>query len=125
VLPLIAIGGVIGVIVSAAKGASWLSDQVGSANGSGSAGGKKGPTPLSNQQASSFAATLAAQTAGQGLPPSLPVATSPSAVPQLNGTDYVMLDRMQAGLSAYDQVGERYGSHAGAIAQPEGNNSGG
>jgi hypothetical protein len=36
-----------------------------------------------------------------------------------------MLDRMKAGLAAYDQVGERYGNHAGAIAQPEGSNSGG
>ena len=123
-LPLIAVGGVIGAIASVAKGASWLSDQIGSAQGSGSAGGKPGPTPLSEEQASAFAATLAAQTAGQGLPPSLPVSTAPTAVPQLNGTDYAMMDRMKAGLAAYDRVGERHSNHAGAVAEAAGNDSG-
>jgi hypothetical protein len=123
VLPLIVIGGVIGAVASAAKGVSWLSDQIESAQGSGSAGGKPGPTPLSKEQASAFAATLAAQTAGQGLPPSLPVSTAPNAVPQLNGTDYAMLDRMKAGLAAYDRVGQRHGNHAGAVAEAPGDNS--
>ena len=120
-LPLIAVGGVVGAIVSAAKGVSWLSDQIGSAQNSGSAGNKPGPTPLSKEQASAFAATLAAQSAGQGLPPSLPVSTATNAVPQLSGTDYAMLDRVKAGLAAYDRVGERHGNHAGAVAQPGGN----
>lgn len=124
-LPLVVIGGVVGAIATAAKGISWLSDHIESAQGSGSAGGKPGPTPLSKEQASAFAATLAAQTAGQGLPPSLPLSPAPNAVPQINGTDYAILDRVKAGLAAYDRVGERHGNHAGAVAEAARNHSGG
>ncbi len=124
-LPLIVIGGVIGAVASAAKGVSWLSDQIESTQSGGSAGGKPGPMPLSKAQASAFAATLAAQTAGQGLPPSLPVSTAPSAVPQVNGTDYAVLDRVKAGFAAYDRVGEHHSNHAGAVAEAASNDSGG
>lgn len=123
--PIAIVGGIIGAVVSVAKAADWLSDKLDSAKGAGSVGGKPGPTKLTEAQASAFATTLAAQTAGQGLPPSLPVSTAPTAIPQLNGTDHAMLDRMKAGLMAYDHVGERHGNHAGAVGQPEGNNTGG
>lgn len=121
-LPLLAVGGVIGAIMSVAKGASWVSDQISGTKGTGSAGGKAGPTPLTDAQASAFATTLAAQTAGQSLPPSTPVATPPNLVPHVNGPDYSMLERMKAGVAAYTQIGEHYGNHAGAIGQPSDNN---
>jgi hypothetical protein len=120
-LPLLAVGGVIGAIMSIGKGASWLSDQISGAKGTGSAGGKAGPTPLTGAQASAFATTLAAQTAGQTLPPSTPVATPPNLVPHVNAPDYSMLERMKAGIAAYTQIGEHYGNHAGAIGQPDTN----
>jgi|SRR5579863_3005642 len=120
-LPLLAIGGVIGAIMSVAKGASWLSDQISGAKGTGSAGGKSGPTPLTDAQASAFATTLAAQSAGQSLPPSTPIATPPNLVPQINGPDYSMLERIKAGVAAYTQIGEHYGNHAGAISHPDTN----
>jgi hypothetical protein len=117
-LPLLAVGGVIGAIMSIGKGASWLSDQVSGAKGAGSAGGKAGPTPLTSAQASAFATTLAAQIAGQSLPPSTPVATTANLVPHVNGPDYSMLERIKAGAAAYNQIGEHRGNHAGAISQP-------
>ena len=40
----IAIGGVIGAVVSAVQGADWLSDKLDSSKGAGSVGGKSGPT---------------------------------------------------------------------------------
>lgn len=117
-LPLVAIGGVIGAIVSVAKGASWLSDQINGTKNSGSAGGKAGPTALSDAQASSFAATLAAQTAGQSVPASAPVATaSIPVVPHVNATDYSTLDRVKAGVVAYSHIGEHHGNQAGAVKQ--------
>jgi len=122
-LPLLAVGGVIGAIMSIGKGASWLSGQINSSKGTGSAGGKAGPTPLTDAQASAFAATLAAQTAGQSLPPSTSVATPPNLVPQVNGTDYSMMERIRVGVAAYSQIGEHYGNHAGAISQPDASSS--
>jgi hypothetical protein len=64
--PIAIVGGIIGAIVSVAKAADWLSDKLDSAKGAGSVGGKPEPTKLTETQASAFAATLAAQTAGQG-----------------------------------------------------------
>ena len=109
--------------MSVAKAADWLSDKLDSTKGSGSVGGKPEPAKLTEAQASAFAATLAAQNAGQGLPPSLPVSTAPIAIPQLSGTDYAMLDRIKAGLSAYDHVGEHRGNHTAAVAPPGDDNS--
>src|SRR5690242_9701084 len=94
--PLIAIGGVIGAVMSIAKGASWVADQLDSSP-SGSVGGKSDVTAQADAKASSFDAALAAQTAGQALPASVPVADSvpvasqvaaPAMISQLHGTDY-------------------------------------
>ena len=119
-LPLLVIGGVIGAIASVAKGGSWLSEQISSSEGSASAGGKGGLTPLTEAQSSSFAATLAAQAAGQGMPTStLATATpapAPSMIPQLHGTDYDSLARLQAGTFAYSHLGEQH-KHRGAQPQ--------
>ena len=108
-LPLLAVGGVIGAVMSIAKGASWLSDQFDSATSSASAGGKADAVPT-DAKASSFETTLAAQAAGQAVPPGVsdvasttmtgPVA-SPTMMPALHGTDYEALARMRAGLFAY------------------------
>jgi len=86
-LPLLVIGGVIGAIASIAKGGSWLSDQISGSDGSASAGGKGGLTPLTEAQSSSFAATLAAQAAGQGCRPArwlLHTAPASTMIPQLH-----------------------------------------
>jgi hypothetical protein len=123
-LPLIAIGGVIGAIVSAAKGASWLSDQVNGSTKSASAGGKGGLTPLTEAQTSSFAATLAAQGAGQGVPSSALAtaapAPAPTMIPQLHATGYDTLARLQAGTVAYSQIGQHNSHHAGAVKPQDG-----
>lgn len=123
--PIAIVGGIIGAVVSVAKAADWLSDKLDSAKGAGSVGGKPEPTKLTEAQASAFAATLAAQTAGQALPPSLPVSIAPNAIPQPHGTDYAMLDRIKAGLVAYNHVGEHRGNHAGAVAPPRDDHSDG
>jgi hypothetical protein len=115
-LPIAIVGGAIGAIVSIAKGVEWVSEKVDSSQGAGSAGGKSAPAKLTVAQAASFSAALAAQTAGQVLPPSLPLDTGPISTPQMNGTDYAILDHIRAGTTAYNQVGEHYGHHAGAIA---------
>jgi hypothetical protein len=116
-LPLLVIGGVIGAVASIAKGGSWLSGQVSDANGSASAGGKGGLTPLTEAQMSSFSAALAAQAAGQGVPTSTLATASPapasSMIPQLHGTDYDSLARLQAGTFAYSHIGEQHKHHAG------------
>jgi hypothetical protein len=121
-LPLLVIGGVIGAITSIAKGASWLSDQVGGSDGSASAGGKGGLTPLTEAQSSSFAATLAAQAAGQGVPTSTLATATPAPastmIPQLHGTDYDSLARLQAGTFAYSHIGEQHRHHGGG-AKPQ------
>ena len=116
--PIAIVGAIIGVIATGAKGAEWASDKLDSSKGSGSVGGKAGPTPLTDAQAASFSATLAAQTAGQSLPPSIPVATAPAAVHQSNGTDYAMFDRLTAGTIAYSHIGEHHSAHAGAVTDP-------
>lgn len=123
-LPLLVIGGVIGAVASIAKGGSWLSSQVSDANGSASAGGKGGLTPLTEAQMSSFSATLAAQAAGQGVPTSTSATASPapasSMIPQLHGTDYDSLARLQAGTFAYSHVGEQHKHHAGEAKPADG-----
>jgi hypothetical protein len=121
-LPLLVIGGVIGAVASIAKGGSWLSSQVSDANGSASAGGKGGLTPLTEAQMSSFSATLAAQAAGQGMPTSTLATAAPAPastmIPQLHGTDYDSLARLQAGTFAYSHIGEQHKHHAGE-AKPQ------
>jgi len=107
-LPLLAIGGVIGAVMSVAKGASWLSDQLGTTKGAASAGGKAAP-PAATASKSQFDAALAAQVAGQSVPiqPSTPTA----ALPQQHGTDYATLGRLRAGVAAYSQVAEHRDNH--------------
>ena len=118
-LPLLAIGGVIGAVMSIAKGGSWVADQV-SDKGAASAGGKTGPKPLTEAQASSFAATLAAQNAGQTLPASAASPSSPavSVAAQVTGLDENAAARVKAGVLAYSQIGEHHGHQAGAIKPP-------
>jgi hypothetical protein len=109
--PLLAIGGVIGAVVSVAKGASWLSDQLDSTKNAASAGGKSESRPATEAKTSPFEAALAAQVAGQSLP------VSPTAAPARltdvtavqHGTDYDALARMKAGVFAYSHVGEHHG----------------
>jgi len=116
-LPLLVIGGVIGAIASIAQGGSWLSDQISGSGAAASAGGKGGLTPLTEAQSSSFAATLAAQAAGQGVPTSALATATPapasSMIPQLHGTDYDSLARLQAGTFAYSHIGQQHKHHAG------------
>jgi hypothetical protein len=110
VLPLIAIGGVIGAVMSVAKGASWLSDQLDQTKSSASAGGKAEPKTTDTAKASPFAATLAAQVAGQSVPVSTP---TPVSLPQQQQTpDYDTAARIKAGLVAYGQIGEHRTNHA-------------
>jgi hypothetical protein len=117
--PLIAIGGVIGAVMSVAKGASWVSDQI-SDTGAASAGGKTGPTKLTEAQASAFAATLAAQSAGQTMPMSTanPAPATMASV-QAAGPDENAAARAKAGVLAYSHIGEHHGHRAGAIKHPD------
>ena len=123
-LPLIAaVGGVIGTVISVAKGASWLADQLSATKNGGSAGGKSGLTPLSAADTASFAATLAAHSAGQ-LPPAATGSVATSAImPLSGGTDYDMLARMKAGTIAYSHIGEHHGNRAGAVSHPDADGS--
>jgi len=111
--PLLAIGGVISAVASVAKGASWLAgklDSTGTASDSGKAGGK----PMTAAQASQFDAVLSAQVAGQSVPvsPSAPV----NVLPHQSGLDYNSLASIQAGMVAYNHVGEHRGNHAKALS---------
>ncbi|HEY7579127.1 MAG TPA: hypothetical protein VH855_16170 [Acetobacteraceae bacterium] len=116
--PLVAIGGAIGAVMSIAKGASWLTDQI-SDKGAASAGGKAGPKALTEAQASAFAATLAAQTAGQTMPASPASPASAAAVTQqVTGPDENTAARAKAGVLAYSHIGAHHGHRAGAIKQP-------
>ena len=73
---------------------------------------------------SSFSATLAAQAAGQGMPTSTLATASPapasSMIPQLHGTDYDSLARLQAGTFAYSHIGEQHKHHAGEAKSADG-----
>jgi hypothetical protein len=111
--PILAIGGVISAVASVAKGASWLAgklDSTGTASDSGKAGGK----PMTAAQASQFDAVLSAQVAGQSVPvsPSAPV----NVLPHQSGPDYASLARIQAGMVAYNQIGEHRGNHSKALS---------
>jgi hypothetical protein len=107
--PLLAIGGVISAVASVAKGASWLSGKLDSA-GAAAAGAK----PMTAAQASQFDAVLSAQVAGQSVPvsPSAPV----NVLPHQSGLDYNSLASIQAGMVAYNHVGEHRGNHAKALS---------
>lgn len=130
--PLIAIGGAISAIMSVAKGASWLSDQIGSPNSAEATAtsGKQSQTADS----ASFEKTLAAQGAGQSVPTTATNA-APAAAPTAaaapatalapvgmltatHGTDYTSLAWMQAGIAAYGSVGEYSGHHSGQASPP-------
>jgi hypothetical protein len=111
-LPLLVVGGIIGAVVSAVQGGSWLSDKVDASNNSASVGGKASATPATDTKTSPFAAALAAQVAGQSMPASPAVAPVSSIVPPSQyGTDYDALARMNAGLVAYNHIGEHHGNH--------------
>ena len=116
-LPLLVLGGIIGAVVSAVQGGSWLSDKVDASNNSASVGGKGGKasaTLATDAKTSPFAAALSAQVAGQSMPAGPPVAALPSSLPpSQNGTDYDALARMKAGLVAYNNIGEHHGNHTG------------
>lgn len=131
--PLMVIGGVIGAVMSIAKGTSWVSDQLDSSKTSAAAGGKANAAPVGDTNGSSFESKLAAQTAGQTVPvaaPSTPAATpvavaapSPAPatpvalIPHAQPTEYDALARMKAGVEVYNNVGQHHGNHAGAIKQ--------
>jgi hypothetical protein len=117
-LPLIAIGGAIGAVVSAVQGASWLSGHVNASGTAASAGAKSGVTSQADAGPASFEAALAAKTAGQTVPGNATGATAPNGVtpstiaPPIHGTDYDTIARMKAGFAAYGHIGERHGSHS-------------
>jgi hypothetical protein len=122
-LPLMIIGGVIGAVMSVAKGASWVSDQVNASKTAASAGGKDSAASATDAKSASFDQTLAAQAAGQSVPPavapSVPTVVAPTPIPHMQPTDYDSVARTKAGIEAYSQVGERHHNHnngAGAIS---------
>jgi hypothetical protein len=115
--------GAIGAVVSAIKGGSWLSDQIGASGTGASVGGKAGVTAQSDTAANQFEAALAAQGAGQTVPGSSSVTAMASSVAPaaptilpVHSTDYDVLARTSAGIVAYNHVGEHHGNHAGAFA---------
>jgi hypothetical protein len=114
--PLLAIGGVIGAVMSAAKGASWLSDQLDATKNAASAGGKSEARPATDAKAASFESALAAQVAGQTMPASAPSPSTQvtSVTAAQHGTDYDALGRMKAGIFAYSHVGEHHGHQKSA-----------
>jgi hypothetical protein len=125
-LPVLVVGGIIGAVVSAIQGYSWISDQIGPSNAA-SVGGKDAPKSSAEATASPFETTLAAQVAGQSVPATpdtvAAAVTSPdpsaSLLPMTHGTDYDALARMQAGITAYSHIGEHRSNHPGS-AKPQG-----
>lgn len=135
-LPILVVGGVIGAVVSALQGASWISDQLGPSNAA-SAGGKGAPKSSAEATTSPFETALAAQAAGQTMPTApatmapAPALTAPSVaapaitgaaaaaslLPATHGTDYNALARMKAGITAYSHVGEHRANHPGSTKQ--------
>ncbi len=106
--PLVAIGSVIGAVMSIAKGASWVAAQLDSTKAPASVGGTADAKPVTDAKASQFEAALAAQVAGQ----KAPVSSVPTAnVPLAHGPDYDSLARMKAGVLAYSHVGEHRSNH--------------
>jgi hypothetical protein len=110
--PLLAIGGVIGAVMSIGKGASWLSGQVDSASSGASVGGKGDSKPNAEAKVSAFESTLAAQVAGQSVPVSASALMPTAALPLTHGPDQDVLGRMKAGMLAYNHIGEHRGTHA-------------
>jgi hypothetical protein len=100
-LPILVVGGVIGAVVSALQGASWISDQLGPSNAA-SAGGKGAPKSSAEAKTSPFETALAA---------------AASLLPATHGTDYNALARMKAGITAYSHVGEHRANHPGSTKQ--------
>ena len=114
--PIAVIGGVIGAVISAAEGASWLSRQIDTAKTSASVGGKgdgktdtSGSSTSGENKVSQFEATLAAQVAGQNQPVTATTSSSTVAT-TLTGPSYDTVARMKAGLIAYAQVGDHRGN---------------
>jgi hypothetical protein len=105
--PLIAIGGVIGAVMSIGKGASWLADQISSTSNSASVGGKGDSVSQSGTKANSFEAALSAEVAGQKQPAAVTTASLSATTPIASGTDHDALARMRAGLLTYSYVGEQ------------------
>jgi hypothetical protein len=127
-LPLLAIGGVIGALFSIGKGAHWVADQV-TSSGEGSASADKSSATPQSAQAAAFSAALAAQGAGQTVPGAAGAAqASSAAVPAVassssiiglpHGTDYDTLARVQAGIAAYGKVGDGHGARNGNDVTP-------
>jgi hypothetical protein len=102
--PLMIIGGVIGAVATAVKGGAWLSDQISATQSSASVGGKPSP----------FEGALAAQAAGQTMPAGKAALPPTALVQPTHGTDYDALARMNAGIVAYNHVGEHHGKHDAA-----------
>ena len=110
-LPLIAIAGVIGAVMSVAKGAAWASDQVDATKGAASVGGKAGAKAQIDAKSAPFADALAAQVAGQSMPASPAATPMPINMPPSQGTDYDALARMKVGFAAYNHIGAHHGDH--------------
>ena len=128
-LPLLAIGGVIGAVMSIGKGASWLADQLAPTNEAGASADKSTAKPQT-AMSSAFETALAAQAAGQTVPGAGNIAPTPTTTPSTvaapggiiqlaHGTDYDVQARIQAGIAAYGNIGDRHGQHGGA-AKPQG-----
>lgn len=115
--PIVAIGGVIGAVISVAKGASWLAEQLDSSKVGASVGSKPEPKTATEAKASQFEAALAAQVAGQKAP--VATAAAQASLPPVGGPDYDALARMKAGLFAYSHVGEHRDGQAKASAAGE------
>ena len=122
-LPIMIVGGVLGAVISAVQGGSWLSDHINSAQSSASVGGKGTTGTQVDAKASPFESVLAAQAAGQTLPASTdtpPAASLPTPAATLvqptHGTDYTSLARLNAGITAYHHVGDHHGKHPAATS---------
>ncbi len=115
--------GAIGAVVSAIKGGTWVADQIGSAAAGASVGGKGAVTAQATAAANPFEAALAAQGAGQTLPAAAgvtalasSVAPAAASILPTHSSEYDVLARTNAGIVAYNHVGEHHGNHAGAFA---------
>ena len=128
-LPLLAIGGVIGALMSIGKGASWVADQLAPAHDATATADKSAATPQT-AQAAAFETALAAQAAGQTVPGANNAVQPPSAAPAMSslsgsiiqlthGTDYDVQARIQAGIAAYGNVGERHGAFGRAATSQD------
>jgi hypothetical protein len=117
--PIVAIIGAISAAVSVYKGADWVAEKVASAHDAASADGKTNTASKTDTKASPFGQALAAQAAGQAVPagqigPSAGSA-APTVIQTTHGTDYNALARIQAGVAAYDHIGEHRSTHASPV----------